>query len=107
MGQRIRKYGPVSKLSPYGTPTSDSSDSIFAEPSKVDPSGFENQPSIPPYCHIPFGGGPHLCPEYELAKIEILDAINYLVTGFTWKPLCSGKIFSGDSVPFPTKGLVN
>lgn len=41
-------------------------DSTFPDPSKFDPSRFENQASIPPYYYIPFGGGPRKCPGYEL-----------------------------------------
>ncbi|KAG6794011.1 hypothetical protein POTOM_003244 [Populus tomentosa] len=47
-------------------------DSIFTEPSKFDPTRFDNQASIPPYSFIAFGGGPRMCPGYEFAKIEAL-----------------------------------
>lgn len=53
---------------------------IFEEPSKFDPTRFENQASVPSYCFIPFGGGPRICPGYEFAKIETLVAIHNLVT---------------------------
>ncbi|KAG9146741.1 hypothetical protein Leryth_005068 [Lithospermum erythrorhizon] len=42
-------------------------DDIFEEPSKFNPAQFENQASIPPYCYIPFGAGPRICPGYEFA----------------------------------------
>lgn len=80
-------------------------DSIFPEPSKFDPSIFENQASIPPYCYVPFGAGPRICPGYEFARIEILVAIHYLVTHFKWKLLCSDNFFSRNPTPVPTKGL--
>ncbi|OMP04426.1 Cytochrome P450 [Corchorus olitorius] len=80
-------------------------DSIFPEPSKFDPTRFENPASIPPYCFIPFGGGPRICPGYEFARIETLVSIHYLVTSFTWKLLCSDNFFSRDPMPVPTNGL--
>ncbi|KAF7815807.1 taxadiene 5-alpha hydroxylase-like [Senna tora] len=77
---------------------------IFPEPSKFDPSRFENQASIPPYCFVSFGGGPRICPGYEFAKYETLVAIHYLVTRFTWK-LCADTTFSRDRMPTPKQGL--
>ncbi|KAK8622893.1 hypothetical protein V6N13_117792 [Hibiscus sabdariffa] len=80
-------------------------DTIFPEPSKFDPSRFENPASIPPYCFVPFGGGPRICPGYEFARIETLVSIHYLITRFTWKLLCSDNSFSRDPMPVPAKGL--
>ncbi|MCL7048985.1 hypothetical protein MKW94_029066 [Papaver nudicaule] len=61
-------------------------ESIFQEPSKFDPTRFENQSStVPPYCFVAFGGGPRMCPGYEFARIETLITIHHLVTKFTWK----------------------
>ncbi|KAI4308024.1 hypothetical protein L6164_031143 [Bauhinia variegata] len=77
---------------------------IFPEPLKFDPARFENQASIPPYCFIPFGGGPRICPGYEFARIETLVTIHYLVTRFTWK-LSADDGFSRDPMPAPTQGL--
>ncbi|KAK7320391.1 hypothetical protein VNO77_29820 [Canavalia gladiata] len=79
--------------------------SIFPEPSKFDPSRFENQASIPPYCFIPFGGGARICPGYEFGRVETLVAIHYLVTRFSWK-LCSDNFFRRDPMPVPTQGLL-
>ncbi|TYI96629.1 hypothetical protein E1A91_D01G086900v1 [Gossypium mustelinum] len=80
-------------------------DTIFPEPSKFNPSRFENPASLPPYCFIPFGGGPRICPGYEFARIETLVSIHYLITRFTWNLLCSDNSFSRDPMPVPTKGL--
>lgn len=78
--------------------------SIFPEPTKFDPSRFENQASVPPYCFIPFGRGARMCPGYEFSRIETLVAIHYLVTRFNWK-LCADNKFSRDPMPVPTQGL--
>ncbi|KAK1385120.1 taxadiene 5-alpha hydroxylase [Heracleum sosnowskyi] len=78
---------------------------IFEEPTKFEPSRFENQSSIPPYCFIPFGGGARVCPGYEFARIEILVAIHYLVTEFTWELGCSDNSYRRDPLPNPAQGL--
>ncbi|XP_058760288.1 cytochrome P450 716B1-like [Vicia villosa] len=78
---------------------------IFPEPSKFDPSRFENQASTPPYCFVPFGGGARICPGYEFARVETLVAIHYLVTKFSWK-LLSDNSFSRDPMPMPSQGLL-
>lgn len=77
---------------------------IFTEPSKFDPSRFENHASTPPYCFIPFGGGPRMCPGYEFARIETLVAIHHLITQFTWK-LCADDSYKRDPMPVPVQGL--
>ncbi|XP_002317588.2 cytochrome P450 716B1 [Populus trichocarpa] len=56
-------------------------DSIFTEPSKFDPTRFDNQASIPPYSFIGFGAGPRMCPGYEFAKTEALVTIQYPLSG--------------------------
>ncbi|KAK8706048.1 hypothetical protein V6N13_049627 [Hibiscus sabdariffa] len=80
-------------------------DTIFPEPSKFNPNRFENPASLPPYCFIPFRGGPRICTGYEFARIETLISIHYLVTRFTWKILCSDNTFSRDPMLAPAKGL--
>ncbi|KAL8101001.1 hypothetical protein AgCh_033037 [Apium graveolens] len=78
---------------------------IFKEPTKFEPSRFENQASVPPYCYIPFGGGARVCPGNEFARIEILVAIHYLVTRYTWELCCSDDSYIRDPMPVPTQGL--
>jgi hypothetical protein len=56
-------------------------DSIFTEPSKFDPTRFDNQASIPPCSFIGFGAGPRMCPGYEFAKTEALVTIQYPLSG--------------------------
>ncbi|KAL0306382.1 UNVERIFIED_CONTAM: Taxadiene 5-alpha hydroxylase [Sesamum radiatum] len=80
-------------------------DNIFPEPSKFDPARFESPETIPPYCYIPFGGGPRICPGYEFAKIETLVTIHYLVTQFTWQLCCSDNSYQRHPLPEPNQGL--
>lgn len=79
---------------------------IFEEPTKFDPSRFENQASsIPPFCYIPFGGGARVCPGYEFARIETLVAIHYLVTRYTWELCCSDNSYRREPMLMPAQGL--
>ncbi|KAI6687488.1 hypothetical protein NL676_024316 [Syzygium grande] len=80
-------------------------ESIFLEPSKFDPTRFENHKSVPPYSFIAFGGGPHICPGNEFARIETLVAIHYLVTQYSWE-LRSDDHNIRDLMPVPTQGLL-
>ncbi|KAM1394724.1 hypothetical protein PS2_030285 [Malus domestica] len=88
----------------WAIPMTHNDGSIFPEPSNFDPSRFENQASVPPYSFVAFGGGSRICPGYEFARIEILVAIHYMVTQFTWK-LCADNKFSRVPMPVPTQGL--
>ncbi|KAK9283003.1 hypothetical protein L1049_011230 [Liquidambar formosana] len=45
----------------------------------------------------PFGGGPRLCPGYELARVELSVFLHHLVTYFSWVPAEEDKL-----VFFPT-----
>ncbi|XP_044461442.1 cytochrome P450 90A1-like isoform X1 [Mangifera indica] len=45
----------------------------------------------------PFGGGPRLCPGYELARVELSVFLHHLVTRFSWVPAEKDKV-----VFFPT-----
>ncbi|KAK3422621.1 cytochrome P450 90A1 isoform X2 [Eucalyptus grandis] len=47
--------------------------------------------------YTPFGGGPRLCPGYELARVEIAVFLHHLVTSFSWAPAEEDKL-----VFFPT-----
>uniref|UniRef100_A0A0D9WZI8 Cytochrome P450 n=1 Tax=Leersia perrieri TaxID=77586 RepID=A0A0D9WZI8_9ORYZ len=78
---------------------------LFPEPSKFNPARFENHSSIPPYCFVPFGGGPRMCPGNEFARTETLVTMHYLVTQFRWKMCCKDEGYKKDPSPTPILGL--
>ncbi|XP_022765009.1 cytochrome P450 90A1-like isoform X2 [Durio zibethinus] len=53
--------------------------------------------SCPGNVYTPFGGGPRLCPGYELARVELSVFLHHLVTRFSWVPAEKDKL-----VFFPT-----
>ncbi|KAK9155749.1 hypothetical protein Sjap_003229 [Stephania japonica] len=80
-------------------------ENIFPEPHKFEPTRFENQSSVPPYCFVAFGGGLRICPGYEFSKIEVLVAIHHLITQFKWKLCGKDDTFSRHPMPSPAEGL--
>uniref|UniRef100_A0A0D9WZJ0 Cytochrome P450 n=1 Tax=Leersia perrieri TaxID=77586 RepID=A0A0D9WZJ0_9ORYZ len=78
---------------------------FFYDPRKFDPARFHNQSSIPPYCFVPFGGGPRMCPGNEFARTETLVAMHYLVRQFRWKLCCKEENYRKDPTPMPVLGL--
>ncbi|CAL5345752.1 unnamed protein product [Camellia sinensis] len=77
---------------------------IFPNPSKINPTKFEQQAPTPPYCFVAFRGGPRMCPGYEFARIETLATIHYLVTQFTCKLSCIDDSFCRDPMPVFNRG---
>ncbi|KAL3850860.1 hypothetical protein ACJIZ3_012742 [Penstemon smallii] len=80
-------------------------ETIFPDPSKFEPSRFENQGATPAYSFVAFGGGPRMCPGYEFARIETLTMVHYLITGFQWKLSLEENFFSRNPMPVFNKGL--
>ncbi|CAM0878680.1 unnamed protein product [Alopecurus aequalis] len=76
---------------------------IFHEPAKFDPSRFEKP--TPPFSFLAFGGGPRMCPGMDLAKIETLVMMHYLVRQFTWKLSCKDNTFTCNPLPSTLHGL--
>ncbi|KAK6142283.1 hypothetical protein DH2020_022631 [Rehmannia glutinosa] len=54
----------------------------FEDPLSFNPDRFEDP--IQPYAFVPFGGGPRLCAGYQLAKLNILIFVHYVVTRYNW-----------------------
>uniref|UniRef100_A0A0E0MEX1 Cytochrome P450 n=1 Tax=Oryza punctata TaxID=4537 RepID=A0A0E0MEX1_ORYPU len=76
---------------------------FFHEPTKFDPARFEK--SVPPYCFMPFGGGPRMCPGNEFARVETMVVMHYLVRQFRWKLCCKKEAYIRDPKPVPVHGL--
>lgn len=53
--------------------------------------------TCPPGVFTPFGGGPRLCPGYELARVTLSVFLHHFVTKFSWEPAEEDKL-----VFFPT-----
>ncbi|KAL5827223.1 hypothetical protein ACOSQ3_019057 [Xanthoceras sorbifolium] len=75
----------------------------FKDPLSFNPSRFEEH--IPPYVFLPFGGGPRVCAGYQLAKLNILIFVHYVVTRYDWSLLCPNESITMDPLPFPSHGM--
>ncbi|KAF6168039.1 hypothetical protein GIB67_011424 [Kingdonia uniflora] len=81
-------------------------DSIFPNASKFDPSRFDQQTPVSPFCYVAFGGGSRVCPGYEFVRLEILVSIHYLVTRYDWMLCCKDNNFIRDPMPVQNQGLL-
>ncbi|WCJ30548.1 cytochrome P450 family 716 subfamily A polypeptide 1 [Euphorbia peplus] len=77
----------------------------FPEPEKFDPSRFEGNKKIVPYSYVPFGGGAHMCPGKEYARIAILVLMHNVVTKFRMEKVFPHEKVIGLPVLRPAKGL--
>ncbi|KAA8524135.1 hypothetical protein F0562_010434 [Nyssa sinensis] len=75
----------------------------FRDPLSFDPTRFEE--AVPPYVYLPFGGGPRVCAGYQLAKLNILVFVHFLVTRFNWSLLYPEEPITMDPLPFPSLGM--
>ncbi|PIN05456.1 Cytochrome P450 CYP4/CYP19/CYP26 subfamily [Handroanthus impetiginosus] len=75
----------------------------FEDPLSFNPSRFEDP--IQPYAFVPFGGGPRLCAGYQLAKLNILIFIHYVVTRYDWSLVSPDEPITMDPLPFPSLGM--
>ncbi|GFP78748.1 taxadiene 5-alpha hydroxylase [Phtheirospermum japonicum] len=75
----------------------------FEDPLSFNPGRFED--SIQPYAYVPFGGGPRLCAGYQLAKLNILIFVHYVVTRYDWSLVSPDEPITIDPLPFPSQGM--
>nr|GEX79427.1 taxadiene 5-alpha hydroxylase [Tanacetum cinerariifolium] len=75
----------------------------FQDPLKFKPSRFAEP--VQAYAFIPFGGGPRLCAGYQLAKLNILVFMHYVVTRYDWSLVYPDEPIVMDPLPFPSKGM--
>ena len=78
-------------------------DDYFQDPLNFNPSRFEEP--IPPYVFLPFGGGPRVCAGYQLAKLNILIFVHFIVTHYDWSLLYPDETITMDPLPFPSHGM--
>jgi cytochrome P450 len=81
----------------------------WSKPNDFDPTRFsaENEPTIPKYVYIPFGGGPRICigNHFALMEAHILLALMirryrfHSVPGTKVKPLYQVTSFPQDGLP--------
>ncbi|PWA49072.1 cytochrome P450 [Artemisia annua] len=50
-------------------------------------------------------GGPRLCAGYQLAKLNILVLVHYVVTRYNWSLVYPDEPILMDPLPFPSKGM--
>ncbi|CAA0816126.1 cytochrome P450- family 718 [Striga hermonthica] len=75
----------------------------FEDPMTFNPDRFDD--SIQPYAFVPFGGGPRLCAGYQLAKLNILIFVHYIVTRYDWSLVLPDEPITIDPLPFPSQGM--
>ncbi|KAK2431581.1 beta-amyrin 28-monooxygenase [Trifolium repens] len=84
----------------YGTHYNEN---YFKDPLSFNPSRFEE--GIAQYAFVPFGGGPRVCAGYQLAKLNILILVHYVVTQYDWSLLHHDETVTMDPLPFPSLGM--
>ncbi|XP_071692095.1 taxadiene 5-alpha hydroxylase-like [Rutidosis leptorrhynchoides] len=78
-------------------------ENCFPDPMSFNPTRFEDP--VQSYSFIPFGGGPRLCAGYQLAKLNILVLVHYVVTRYNWSLIDPNEPILMDPLPFPSKGM--
>lgn len=75
----------------------------FPDHMAFDSSRFEEP--IQPYVFLPFGGGPRMCAGYQLAKLNILIFVHFVVTRYNWSLQYPDEPITMDPLPFPSHGM--
>ncbi|KAL3632268.1 hypothetical protein CASFOL_025252 [Castilleja foliolosa] len=75
----------------------------FEDPLSFNPSRFEEP--MQAYAYVPFGGGPRLCAGYQLARLNILIFVHYVVTRYDWALVSPDEPITIDPLPFPSQGM--
>ncbi|KAI4306817.1 hypothetical protein L6164_030062 [Bauhinia variegata] len=72
---------------------------LFKDARTFNPWRWQNnsEATSPGNAYTPFGGGPRLCPGYELARVVLSVFLHRMVTGFSWVPAEEDRL-----VFFPT-----
>ncbi|XP_052178902.1 taxadiene 5-alpha hydroxylase-like [Diospyros lotus] len=75
----------------------------FPNPTTFDPSRFEE--AMEPYVYVPFGGGARACAGSQLAKLNMLIFVHYVVTSYEWSLQYPDEAITMDPLPFPCHGM--
>lgn len=75
----------------------------FDDPMSFNPSRFEDP--MQAYAYVAFGGGPRLCAGYQLAKLNIMIFVHYVVTRYDWSLVSPDEEITVDPLPFPSQGM--
>ncbi|KAG6550355.1 hypothetical protein Mapa_008318 [Marchantia paleacea] len=59
----------------------------FPDPTKFDPSRFENLENLKPNSYLPFGSGNRSCRGKKIARMNLLATLHYVSTRLRWTPL--------------------
>ncbi|KAL3654876.1 hypothetical protein CASFOL_000662 [Castilleja foliolosa] len=78
--------------------------SLFPDVTKFDPSRYEGVGPLP-YSHIPFGGGPRMCPGKEFTRLEMLTFLHNVIRRFRWDLVIPGEKIIWNPMITPEKGL--
>ncbi|KAI3944840.1 hypothetical protein MKW92_002207 [Papaver armeniacum] len=87
--------------SPYST---HKNSDYFPEPEKFDPTRFEGKGPAP-YTYVPFGGGPHVCPGQDIAKLLTLVFMYHVVRRYEWDVILPDEKIVSQPYPRPVNGL--
>ncbi|XP_002991753.2 cytochrome P450 716B2 [Selaginella moellendorffii] len=83
---------------------SNKKEKFFPEAESFKPDRFLGTGPVP-YSYIPFGGGPRMCPGYELAKVQDCVFLHHIVTRFKWSLCDPDEIVQMAPLAAPLKGL--
>ena len=76
----------------------------FPDPDKFDPSRFQGDGPAA-YTFVPFGGGAHMCPGTEYARLAILIFLHNVVNKYRWEKQIPDEKVLHYPYPRPAHGL--
>ncbi|XAR49499.1 Taxadiene 5-alpha-hydroxylase [Bertholletia excelsa] len=77
----------------------------FQDPQVFDPRIFDEGKEMEPYVYLAFGGGTRICAGYQLAKLNILIFLHFVVTQYNWSLLYPQEPITMDPLPSPSFGM--